>query len=368
MIKQLGMFIVFIIALHANAEGPKELCFPDLSNNSAIGGRTKLQPLTLTTCDPTVVVPGRLNFQIAYSQTTDGNNIAGFGSKDYHGVNLATDKIRLGMAFGKVVAGNKFEVGGFYTEYIDGRENFATRGAKGVHELIQKHRFIPKDSDPVGAHIGGVDVSDEVKRAVEGFIRYAPFEEDGKGGILGTPNVAVTISGRMPLSKSPLNTPSLGLDVQARKDINDWISVLGGIAYSCNTLKNGAFKGDDIRVKMCGADFFVGGAVTLWKKQTTDGDVTDRVYVAGGFSAQENRIFLGDNPKPAPLFNKVASFSLRYQGTKKYLKFDCGVGMTEGLEPRPLSFQDDATVRLDCQVSELQAKQLLQNVKSRLTQ
>lgn len=368
MIKIVGIFFILVTAFVAHAENAHQLCAPDLSNNSAIGGRLTVQPLALTVCDRTLALPdGKFQVKIGYAQTTDSNNIAGFGSKDYHGVNLATDKVQLAIAFGKIIGGHKFEIGGRYTEYLDSRANLATKGANAVHSLIQKYRFIGKDSDPVGAHIGKVDVSDEVNRAVEGFIKYNPFQDAGTGGLFNEPNVAATLMGKVPVSGSPLDAPGLGLSIDARKDINRWLAIMGGVAYSCNTLKPGAFKSDDIRVKMCAADFYIGGAVTIWRKENSEGKVTDQAYVQGAFMAQENRITMASNPVPAPLFNKVVSFGLRYQKNDEFANFDCGVSFTEGLEPRPRSFQDDATLTLDCVVSKLEGKQLLQKVKSKFT-
>ncbi|MEK6774898.1 MAG: hypothetical protein AABY64_13220 [Bdellovibrionota bacterium] len=324
------------------AEDSMKYSFPNMTNNSAIGGRMYLQPLTLDG-NMDRVVPG-LHVSAAYFQSADSNALAGNTSKDFGArTNLSTDTISVGISWGTLLNnGMKIGAGIGLSKYIDHRHNLTAIIAESVHRNLKAYRFIPKKDAPVGAFVGNQRV-DQIHHKLTMNFKVQLSEQDLEKGFFSAPDVAAMVSAQIPTSlNNEFEKFGAGLSIAAQKQIIPLFTLMGAASIACQASNQSAFQSDDIRVRNCVKSFY-GGVVI-------DPDKKGDVYWVAGVSAQENQIYYASDRMRTD-YSPVASISLRYGNQI----FDCGVNLSEGLERRPVSFKEDFTVGFDCNVYNITA-------------
>lgn len=266
------------------------LRFPVLSNPNALAGRLYLQPLS----DHDDRVIESMELSVSFGSATDYNVhfIAHEGDKE---LTVNTNIYSLSMSRGFSLFGKTLETGGVLRSFQDMKKTWGSELVKGYHEAFPSDGFgnIP----PSGQYYGGVGENETrvIGRNRELYLTtlqlYAKTQifRERPGSPL--PDLAVKLSGRIPLSRNTFDTPGVALTAGLSKQLTRSLSFMGSGGVVFQDLNNKDFNADNLRVSHWALDVFSG---LCWDMGQQEG-----WYAQAGLRWSSKRISYRSNPESA---------------------------------------------------------------------
>lgn len=230
--------------------------FPELSNPNAVGGRLYLQPLG----DRDHRVRENTEITVSFGSATD-YNVHFVETRGDRELTVNTNTYSLSLACGTTLFGRPLEAGGVLRSYQDMKKTWGSELVKNYHELFSDgFGEVPPDGQYYGA------IGDNETRVIgknrEFYLNtlqvYAKTQilRERPGSAL--PDLAVKLSGRIPLSGKPFDTPGIGLSLGLAKKLSPAFSLIGSTGWLFQDLTARDFNADNLRVRHFAFDLFSG--------------------------------------------------------------------------------------------------------------
>jgi hypothetical protein len=320
-------FLTFIGAASADTE-IYPFRFPVLSNPNAVGGRLYLQPLG--THDHRVI--DKTELSLSFGSATDYNVhfIEKEGDKE---LTVNTNTYSLSISTGFPLFGRTFETGGVFTAFQDMKKTWGSELVKNYHQMFSKgFGQVPPDGQYYGAV--GENETEVIGKNREFFLNtlqlYAKTQILREGP--GRPDLAVKLSGRVPLSGKNFDTPGLALSAGLSKKMTSSLSFIGSGGFVFQDLTNRDFNANNLKVRHFAMDLFSG---LIWDMGKDEG-----WYSQLGMRWSSERVSYRKNPESAGPsyvvhFGPVYRAKTRNGGVIEYF-LSCSEdipGLGYGLEP-----------------------------------
>ena len=338
--RQTSLFLMFFLlcfslCLQPQASAQSDMApfrFPVLSNPNALAGRLYLQPLDVH--DHRVVASPELS--VSFGSATDYN--IHFMEKDGDKeLTVNTNTYSLALSSGFSVAGRTLEGGALISAYQDMKNTWGGDLVKNYHEAFPSEGFgnVPPD----GQYYGGVGENETpvigenrefFLSTMQLYLKHQLLRDQGIGSPV--PDLAVKLSGRIPLSGKRFDTVGLGLSAGLSKQLSQRFSAIGSGALVYQDLTNRDFNSNTLKVRHWVFDVFGG---LCWDMGEQEG-----WYAQAGLRCSSERISYRSNSESADNAF-VAHFGPVYRTkTKKGHKLEYFAsfsedipGMGYGLEP-----------------------------------
>ncbi len=240
--------------------------FPELSNPNAVGGRLYLQPLG----DRDHRVLENTEITVSFGSATDYN--VHFVEKDGdRELTVNTNTYSLGLTRGFTLFGRPLETGGVFRDYQDMRKTWGSELVKHYHESFSDgFGEVPPDGQFDGAV--GENETRVIGKNREFYLNtlqvYAKTQilRERPGSAL--PDLAVKLSGRIPLTGKPFDTPGIGLSAGLSKRLSPAFSFIGAAGWLFQDLSARDFNATNLRVRHFAFDLFSG---ILWDMGEAEG-------------------------------------------------------------------------------------------------
>lgn len=266
------------------------LRFPVLSNPNALAGRLYLQPLSVH--DDRVIEGTELS--ISYGSATDYNVhfVEYDGDKE---LTVNTNSYSISMSKGFSFFGKMLETGGEFRAYQDMRKTWGSELVKSYHEAFPSDGFgnVPPDGQFYGSV--GENETPVIGRNRELYLStfqfYAKTQilREREGSLM--PDLALKLSGRIPLSGKDFDTPGAGITVGLSKQLSKKLSFMGSGGVVFQDLTHRDFNAGNLKVSHWALDLFSG---LCWDMGEEDG-----WYVQAGLRWSSERISYRNNPESA---------------------------------------------------------------------
>lgn len=248
------------------------LRFPVLSNPNALAGRLYLQPLSVH--DDRVI--GGTELSVSYGSATD-YNIHFVEHEGDRELTVNTNTYSISMSKGISLSGKMFETGGELWAYQDMRKTWGSELVKNYHEAFPSDGFgnVPPDGQFYGSV--GENETRVIGRNREVYLStlqlYAKTQifREREGSPL--PDLALKLSGRIPLSSKNFDTAGVGITAGLSKQLTRNLSFMGSGGVVFQDLTNRDFNAENLKVRHWALDLFSGlcwdmGQENGWYAQT----------------------------------------------------------------------------------------------------
>jgi len=253
----LTLCIVFIKSLGVEASDPSYR-FPDLYNPNPVGGRIWLQPLGVH--DDRVTDTGEIS--VSFGSSTD-YNVHFIEKPGDSELTVNTNTYTLSLAKALDLAGKTVELGGIVRSHQDMSETWGSNLVKHYHEAFPSDGFghIPPEGQYagiVGNHDTMVigDTREFYLNTLQLYAKYQLCREKRAGD--GPFDLALKVSGRIPLSNKSFDKPGLALSAGLSKQLLTRLRLIGSAGLIYQDLSEDDFNADNLDVKPWATDFFAG--------------------------------------------------------------------------------------------------------------
>ncbi len=268
----------------------KPFRFPVLSNPNALAGRLYLQPLS--DHDDRVIEATVLS--ASYGSATD-YNIHFVENEGDRELTVNTNIYSIAMSKGFSLSGKMVETGGVLRAYQDMRKTWGSELVKNYHEAFPSDGFgnVPPDGQFYGSV--GENETRVIGRNRELYLStlqlYAKTQifRERKGSSL--PDLALKLSGRIPLSSKNFDTPGVAITAGLSKQLTRNLSFMGSGGVAFQDLTSEDFNTDNLKVKHWTLDLFSG---LCWDMGQENG-----WYAQAGLRWSSERISYRNNPESA---------------------------------------------------------------------
>ena len=235
--------------------------FPGTFNPNPIGGRLVHQPLAVSPY-PDRVAPGT-RVGLEFTESAEYNNSFQSAAWDNPALKVNTNYITANLSHGFEQNGVPLEVGAVVRGFQDNNTNALSKLLKTFHEGIHRGvANIPPPGTPLAGAVGNNHTSVIGK---DGQIYMVTVDPYIKGQLLkeipGTvqPNLAITLSARVPTSTRSFDTTGVGLTAAASKHLTEKVIANMAVSVSHQFLNHDDFNASsNLKVSPIQATGFIG--------------------------------------------------------------------------------------------------------------
>ncbi len=263
--------------------------FPETYNSNAVAGRLYLQPIGPR---EDRVVSG-ITADLSLANTAEYRPRFNDAAKTYRPMRYNTNLLSLRIA-GKIDGmPPEMEIGGVFRLVQDNDSSKMADFLKWFHGLIDSKEHIPKNI-PYGATIGNGHTS---LIGGDGHINllspdiYLKFQLLKENDSTAAPDLAVKLSGRIPLSGDRFDTWGIGASLGLSKQVGNQLRLMAATALVYQDLSPRSFRSTDLDVSPLAYDLF--GAVAY------DFGEKGGYYTTLGGRYSNKRVVYSDNPDSA---------------------------------------------------------------------